>query len=279
MKVIFCLTSGRTGTKYLSYLFKNNIKNCVSVHHHSSPDMFGEPIYWHQTGDIHKVQELFNKKREKIKKYNSDAYAEINHAFLKSFYDVAIEAFPDMKLIHLIRNPLKVARSNLNRYKMIKKIHAPYTYKIDNGKKYIRWALTGHEDIFENFGFDEKTIFQLNDELKVYQFFLLQWIEIENRAMKFLDQYEKHKDCYTLESPKELNDSEILTDMFKFLGLELIQKNIQFRGRKNRNIKPTVIMDNEKDQLKEIVSRIDDHYLKIFKNKPYTNFEWVKILH
>lgn len=278
MKVIFCLTSGRTGTKYLSHIFKNNIRNCISVHHHSSPDMFGEAIYWHQTGEIDNVKQLFNKKQKKIQQYEADAYAEINHAFLKSFYDVAIETYPDMKLIHLIRNPLKVARSNLNRYKMIKKMHAPYTYKVDNGKKYIRWALTGHEDIFTKFGFDETTIFQLNDELKVYQFFLLQWIEIENRAMGFLDRYEKHNDCYTLETPKELNDSVVLNDMFKFLGLELKQENILFRGRKNRNIKPTIITEDEKDKLKEIVTKIDDHYLKIFRSEPYKNFEWAKLL-
>ena len=278
MKVIFCLTSGRTGTKYLSYIFKNNVENCISVHHHSSPDMFGKAIYWHQTGEIEKLKKLFNKKQKKIQQYNADAYAEINHAFLKSFYDVAIEAFPDMKLIHLIRNPLKVARSNLNRYKMIKKMHAPYTYKGDSRKKYIKWALTGEEEIFKNFVFDEKTIFDLSDELKVYQFFLLQWIEIENRAMAFLDRYNKHNDCYTLETPKDLNDSAVLNDMFKFFGLKLKQEDILFRGRKNRNIKPTVITEDEKNKLKEIVTKINDQYLKIFRNKPYTNFEWIKIL-
>ena len=278
MKVIFCLTSGRTGTKYLSYIFKHNVENCISVHHHSSPNMFGDPIYWHQKGDIEKLKNLFNKKQKKIENCNADAYAEINHAFLKSFYDVAIEAFPDMKLIHLIRNPLKVARSNLNRYKTIKKAHAPYTYKGDDGKKYIKWALTGHEEIFKTFGFDETTIFDLSDELKVYQFFLLQWIEVENRAMAFLDKYNKHNDCYTLETPKDLNDAAILKDMFEFFKLKLKQEDIVFRGRKNRNIRPTVITEDEKDKLKEIVSNIDNQYLKIFQNKPYTNFDWTKIL-
>ncbi|MHA2283890.1 MAG: hypothetical protein ACXAC5_23870 [Promethearchaeota archaeon] len=278
MKVIFCLTSGRTGTKYLFYIFKNNVENCISVHHQSSPNMFGKAIYWHQIGEIEKLKKLFNKKQKKIQNYNADAYTEINHAFLKSFYDVAIEAFADMKLIHLIRNPLKVARSNLNRYKTIKKMHVPCTYKGNNGKRYFKWALTGQEEIFTNFGFDENTIFELSDEIKVYQFFLLQWIEIENRAMAFLDRYNKHNDCYTLETPKDLNDSAVLNDMFKFFDLKLKQKDILFRGRKNRNIKPTVITEDEKDKLKEIVSKIDDQYLKIFRNKPYTNFEWIKIL-
>ena len=134
------------------------------------------------------------------------------------------------------------------------------------------------EKIFKTFGFDETTIFDLNNELKVYQFFLLQWIEVENRAMVFLDKYNKHNDCYTLETPKDLNDAAILKDMFEFFKLKLKQEDIVFRGRRNRNIRPTVITEDEKDKLKEIVSNIDDQYLKIFRNKPYTNFDWIKIL-
>jgi hypothetical protein len=240
--------------------------------------MFGKPIYWHQVGDSEKLKHIFSKKQRKINTYSADAYAEINHAFLKSFYDVAMEAFPDMKLIHLIRNPLKVARSNLNRYKMIKQMHAPFTYKGDNGKKYIKWSLTGHEDIFKNFGFNETTIFNLDDELTVYQFFLLQWIEIENRAMAFLNRYNKHKDCYTLETPKKLNDATVLKDMFTFLDLQLKQEDIVFRGRKNKNIRPTVISKDEKNKLEEIITKIDDRYLKIFRSKPYTQFEWINNL-
>jgi len=177
---IFCLTSGRTGTKYLSYLFKNNIVNCVSKHE-PRPTMFGKPIYWYQTGQKDKIKQLFQKKLEKINSYNIDLYVETNHAFLKSFSDVSMEFFSDMKLIHLIRNPLKVAKSNLNRAEQLLKIHYPLSYNGDDGNKYIKWTLTGNEEIYKAFNFDNKTIFQVSEPKKIYQYFILEWIETEHK--------------------------------------------------------------------------------------------------
>lgn len=242
------------------------------------PSMFGKPIYWYQAGQTEKIRKLFEKKENKIKSYNAKVYVETNHAFLKSFSDVAMEAFPDMKLIHLVRNPLKVAKSNLNRFKRIRKIRYPYKYRGDDGENYIKWSLTGKEEIFKTFNYDWRNIVQLTDELKVYQILLLHWIEMENRAMTFLDKYEKHDDCYTLKIPKDLNNAAVLKDMFEFFELELKQEDISLRGRKNKGIKkPTIITDEDRKQLEEIVAKIPSRYLKIFQERPYVDFEWVKM--
>lgn len=241
------------------------------------PKMFGKPIYWYQTGQKEKIRKLFKKKQEKIKSYNVNVYVETNHAFLKSFSDVALEYFPDMKLIHTIRNPLKVAKSNFNRYEQLRKIHYPLKYRGDDGKKYIKWTLTGNEEIFKTFNFDSKTILQVNYKHKIYQYFLLEWIEIENRAMRFLDNYKKHDDCYTLEVPKDLNKENIIKDMFNFFGLELKKEDITLYGRKNKGAKPTIITEEDKKQLREIVSKIPAQYLQIFQKKPYVDLEWGKI--
>ncbi len=273
---IFCLTSGRTGTKYLSYLFKNNIVDCVSKHE-PLPNMFGKPIYWHQTGQKEKIKELFQKKLKKINSYNVNLYVETNHSFLKSFYDVAMEFFPDMKLIHTIRNPLKVAKSNLNRSEQLRKIKYPLNYRGDDGNKYIKWTLTGNEEIYKFLNFDKKTIYTVSDEDKVYQYFLLEWIETENRAMNFLNKYKKHNDCYTLDFPKDLNHAKKIKDMFKFFKLEMKHKDISFQGRKNKGAKKTIIAEKEKNLFNEIISKLPDKYLKIFQNKPYVDFKWGNI--
>jgi len=277
MKVIFCLTNARSGTKYLSYLFKNNIKGCVSKHE-PVPTMFGKPIYWYHTGQTEKIKKIFIKKERRINRYNADVYFEANHAFLKSFSDVAMEYFPDMKLIHLIRSPIKLAKSALNRYKQVRKFHYPFRYKGDNGKKYINWSLTGEEQIFKDFNCDWNAIYQLTDDNKIYQIILLHWIEIENRAMAFLDKYKKHGDCYTLQSPKDLNDVNVLRDMFDFFNFELKQEEINLRGRKHKGAKPTIITEEDKKQLEEIINKIPPRYLQIFQKKPYVDFEWGKLL-
>jgi hypothetical protein len=273
---IFCLTSGRTGTKYLSYLFKNNIQDCVGKHE-PSPTMFGKPVYWYTTGNNEKLKEIFQKKVNIINKFNTNLYVETNHAFLKSFSDLAIEFFPDLKLIHAIRNPLKVAKSNFNRYEQLRMIKYPLIYRGDDGNKYIKWTLTGNEEIYKTFNFDNKTIYQISDHKKIYQYFILEWIETENRAINFLNKYKKHNDCYILDVPRDLNKSKKVKDMFRFFNLEMKNKEITFKGRKNKGRKKTIVTEKEISYFNEIILRLPDKYLRIFKNKPYIDFDWCDI--
>jgi len=274
MLKIFVLSSGRSGTKYLSDLFKYNVKSCVSKHE-PLPNMFGRPIYWRQQNKTDLIRNKFKKKKKKIVRYKKEVYIETNNAFLKSFSDVAIESFPEMKLIHLIRNPLEVARSELNKDIWIHttkiKILYPFPkyYKADNGERYYIWTLTGREKIFEDVNIDSLT---------PYQKYVLQWIEIENRAMDFLDRYKKHNDCYTLASTADLNNREVLMNMFIFFGLELKDENIIMHGEKNKSFMPTIVSERDKVQFQEVVMNLPDEHLKIFQKKPYTELKWTDLV-
>jgi hypothetical protein len=272
---IFVLASGRSGTKFLSGLFKYNVKNCVSKHEPVIPDMFGKPTYWYQRGETDKIRDLFLVKRDRINRYKTDVYIETNHAFLKSFSDVAMEFFPDMKLIHLVRNPFKVARSELNRESWIndgpvKAIFPTYRYyRASDGKKYFRWALTGNEEIFK-----EVKLKQLTP----YQKYVVQWVEIENRAISFLDIYNKNDDCFTLSVPKELNDPKVLKKMFDFFDLELKGEDIVIKGDENKIKIATVVSNKDEEEFKQVINALPDKYLKIFRKEPYTRFEWADLL-
>jgi hypothetical protein len=270
---IFVLASGRSGTKYLAELFEHNIKNCVAKHEPRF-GMFGKTIYWYQEGNIEKIRKRFLLKKKIVDRYNAAVYIETNHAFLKSFSDVAMEAFPDMKLVHLVRNPLEVAKSQYNRPIWVGELEpgfSPepfYTYRGGDGGKYCKWALTGKEKIFQD----------IDIELTRYQKLLTQWIEIENRAMDFLEKYKKHNDCYTLDIPKDLNSEKKIREVFSFFGLEPKKPEIDFQGFKNPGKAPTVVTSEDKKQLQELVNHIPECYLKIFQNKPYVQFEWAKML-
>jgi len=274
MTKIFVLASGRSGTKYLSSIFKHNVKNCVS-RHEPYPSMFGRPIYWYQEKNFEEIRKLFIKKKKRITRCRADVYIETNNAFLKSFSDVAVEFFPDLKLIHIIRNPMTVARSQLNRHMWLNKMRFPLAryYVGDDGKKYFKWTLTGKEDIFQS-----ATI--PGDKLTPYQYLVLQWIEIENRAMRFLDKYQKHHECYTLFSPEDLNNAETLEDLFRFFGLEQKERRIHFCGRKNKNATPTVVSEEDQKQFEEVIRRLPDSYLRIFQERIYagTGCDWAKLL-
>lgn len=267
---IFVLASGRSGTQYLSSLFQDNVKNCVS-RHEPYPSMFGKPIYWYQEKKFDDIRRLFAIKQRRISRCRADVYLETNNAFLKSFSDIAMEFFPDLKLIHIIRNPLEVARSQLNRHIWLNKIRLPLRryYRGDDGKKYFRWTLTGKEDIFQSVTLDALT---------PYQYLVLQWIEIENRAIRFLDTYNKHSECYTLMAPGDLNNGEVIGNLFRFFGLERKDGRINFRGKKNGNKIPTVVSEEDLRQFRQVIGSLPDSCLRIFRNAPYTGCEWAKLL-
>lgn len=247
--------------------------------------MFGEPIYWYQAGENDKIRDKFNEKIKIIEGYEKtgfDVYFEASHAFLKSFYKVATDAFPDIKLIHVIRNPLEVAKSQFNRemgwlgepYRVplylffLRNKQWYHNYRGPDGKIYCRWALTGKEQIFQD----------IKIKLTRYQKLLVQWIEIENRAIRYLDQYKKHNDCYTLHVPQDLNKEEKIEDMFHFFNLDYNMDNIDFQGKKNKGKKPTIIKSGERKQLQELIHNIPESYLEIFQNDPYAQYKWINLL-
>lgn len=116
---VFTLTSGRSGTLYLSELLRQNSQDCTVIHesylHFNNPNMFGLPIYDHCMQNLEEIRKLVQQKNEIIQKFPLPVYIETSHAFLKSYWDIAPEFFPQMKLVHLIRNPLEVAKSEAKR--------------------------------------------------------------------------------------------------------------------------------------------------------------------
>lgn len=232
--------------------------------------MFGRPIYDHATGNHAAVRKLVQRKADTIRRKRGGAYIETSHAFLKSYYDVACDYFPQMKLVHLIRDPLKVAKSETNREAAIHRLRLPLRYyRGDDGRKYFRWSLTGKEGIFATCMLESPTRLQ---------WYLLQWIEIENRAMWFLDQFGKHENCFTIDSPGELNTPERVAELFDFLGFEH-RAQLNLAGARNRNPgRATVVSNEDREQFRQVIGSVAPEYLAIFGKPPYTRFAWSKDL-
>ena len=271
MQTVFTLASGRSGTHFLYEVIHRNAIDCVARHepYVTNPSMFGKPIYDHACGKIDSIRELLEKKRRVIERFAPRTYVETSHAFLKSYFDLAPEYFPEMKLVHLVRNPLKTAKSLANREDLIHRLRLPFChYRGDDGCWYFRWALTGLEPIYQNFDKHNVTSFQR---------LLLEWIEIENRSIQFLDRFDKHADCVTLHAPAEINDPERLREMFERLGLKMRNDTIDLAGRTNKTPGlPTVITDDEERQFAEVVKQLPQQYKSIFAAPPYSQWEWSK---
>lgn len=268
---IFTLSSARSGTLYLKHLFQNNIPDCVCRHEPffdwGNPTLFGRAIYDAYTGRVDRVRRLLEKKRRYIERLPGRVYVESSHAFLKSAYVAALDVFPELRLIHLIRDPLAVARSEAYREDWRRRVHAPFHfYRGEDGRRHFVWALTGNEEIFEAFK---------QQPLTLFQWYLLEWIEIENRAIRFLEQHQLHDRCYTLHVPSELNDEHHVSNMFGFFGLTPVRKQISFAGRKNRSIGYSrSVGPAEEEQCAAILERVPAKYLEIFAREPYVRCKW-----
>ncbi|MCI0358278.1 MAG: hypothetical protein L0211_07330 [Planctomycetaceae bacterium] len=295
---IFTLASGRSGTHFLYQLFRRNAADCCCRHepYGFNPSMFGRPIYDRAVGDTDAIRKLAERKARIIRRCGQPVYVETSHAFLKSWSDVAAELFPDLKLVHLVRDPLKVAKSEANRHQWLDWFHFPLrNYRGGDGRLYPRWALTTLEPIYQAVGCMSATKYTGSEPAKahgafrfthapyeqpltLFQRYVIQWIEIENRAMRFLDRFNKHADCITLQSPHELNDAARVRKMFDFLGVKLRRPAIDTAGRQNRNPRPTVITDREREEFAAVVARLPPSELAIFHKEPYAGMRFLDCL-
>jgi hypothetical protein len=277
---IFLLGNGRSGTRFLSGLFRHNAADCTAVHEPyltaSRPSMFGLPIYDLAHGNHGRLRQAFARKARGIRSYRTAWYVETSHAFLLSFADLAIEAFPDLKLVHVIRNPLQVCASQAARERFIRRWRLPLCdYRGDNGRNYFRWRLTGDEPIYRPF---------TGQELSLFQFYCIQWIELENRAQQFLNSHAKRAECFVLQTPRDLNDTQRIAAMFDFFGLRTKRPEIAVRGPRNRTPGRRAAEDSAasserlQEQLRGVVDRLPSEYLACFGSAPYVDLPWRSLL-
>lgn len=272
--VVFAITSGRSGTLSLSKLIKRSVAQCTVRHetNHNpwNPSMFGKAIYDHSSGRHDSVRALLRRKRRAIDACRAPVYVETSHAFLKSYVDLAAEFFPDAKVFHLIRDPREVARSEANRESWLNKQHNPLRhYRAPDGRLYRSWALTEFEPIFDGFDLSQLTLFQR---------YLIQWIEIENRAMTYLRRQNMGDRCLTLYTPRDLNSPEVAAAIVDFVGGRRAGE-ITLPGVHNRTPGyQTVLGEDELSQCREVIAALPTRYLEIFQREPYAGEPWVESL-
>ena len=111
--LIFTATTGRSGTKTLTRIF-SVIENCAS-YHESQPIMNGELMINRDFFDDPRTRFVYKYvKSLNIRRFAKGGryYFEGNHEFIKSFHDYVIDDFQGkVKVIHLYRNPVKMANS------------------------------------------------------------------------------------------------------------------------------------------------------------------------
>lgn len=279
--VYFTLSTGRCGTKFLSQLCRDNLTDTVCRHEpyfdRDNPPMFGLAIYDCAIGRMDRIRGEFGRKRDWIERCGARAYIETSHAFLKSFYPLALECWPDMRFIHVVRNPMSTARSEANRQQAAERWRLPFrNYRADDGRKRFAWSLSGLEEIFQAFDLSKLSLFQR---------YVVEWVEIQNRAMWVLDAAEAHDRCFTLHSPGDLNRPERIRALFDHFGLRtrkaeiIFPKNYRRLISLNQNLKyKTLVTDREAGEFRDVIDAMPARHLEIFSREPYASFPWVEML-
>lgn len=270
-RVFFTLASARSGTLFLRDVFRTNVRDCASRHEPffdwGNPTLFGPAIYDAFAGRADRVRERLVRKRAYIERLRESVYLESSHAFLKSAYVAGLDVFPEMRLIHLVRDPLHVAHSETYRETWRRRVHAPFHFYVgDDRRRHFCWALTGNEEIFQHFK---------GSHISMFQWYLIQWIEIENRAMRFLDDHQLHQRCFALNSSRDLNDPIKIKAMFAFFELPMKQPRVVLGRRRNKSIgHRTVITAENEREWEDVLRRLPERYLEIFEREPYRELAW-----
>lgn len=114
-RLIFCINSGRCGSKFLSKLL--GTAEHVTSFHEAEPKMIGEYLQWINERTYEETVDQRRIKANEIQNILNDSppqaiYCETNHMFIKTFFDVVVDAFGDrMEVILLRRNLAAVLKS------------------------------------------------------------------------------------------------------------------------------------------------------------------------
>ncbi len=267
---LFTLASGRSGTSYLADFFTKNITHCYSTHEpyftFGNPTLFGKPIAWNTRHNDPELLPVLERKCRFIASRKEPFYFESNHAFLKAFNRHAATLLNNPGFIHLVRDPLRVAKSEYVREQMIRQLRVPFAdYTDDTGERLFRWALTGQEEVFRHYP----------SSLSRFQFYVLQWLEIEHRAMQLIQDHHWQERVFFIDVGVDLQREAVLKNMIRFFDLPH-QPIFKMNLRRNQTpfIGPTLVTQQDKQEFQAIARNLPERYKTLLQNQPYRDCSW-----
>lgn len=107
---IFVASSGRCGTGFLFSGFKRYTN--ISAFHEQKPVLTGSLL---REANLPGLESFALREKAKYINKNYSFFIDTAHQFMRGFYRYALDEMPNLKVIKLVRNPLEVATSRINR--------------------------------------------------------------------------------------------------------------------------------------------------------------------
>lgn len=251
---IFTAGTGRAGTTTIVDFFRENIRDCVALHEPPVRPQtrlaklrqflakgyiltledkgFGKALLWNDFDD-RRLLKIVDRNLKRIQSEECTIYFEANHAFIKTFCDHYIRFIPEMKVIHLYRDPFEVAKSLTNRVTYMKKNFVAYNFLPDFRKNCVQIDA---------------------NNLSQFQLYFWNWLEVELRVVRFLEQNRKIR-VFHLQT-HDLNNPEKMQQLVDEFDLPLKGGDINIPPAKNANPLKTVIDEKDREEAAFVVRKV-----------------------
>jgi hypothetical protein len=243
---IFCINSGRAGSKYLAALL--GTASGVYSFHEPEPQMIGNYLRMVAEKGCEATFALRRIKSKAIVKIASrfpdrSVYAETSHMFIKTFYDVVLHDLENVVVIHLQRDLLQTLKSFVQ-----------LCYFSEKNTTWPDWMISPNARTasIKCIGTDR--------QLDYIDLSIAYLIDIEARAKSFQHRYPEIP-FHTVDI-KDLNDTKKIRKLFADLGLSFTRETEEVIGKKinqRANLKEKYV--NPTDEL-NLEARIQDYLRK-----------------
>ncbi len=267
-RLVFTSTTGRSGTGFLAAAVNRNALN-ATAEHDPMPRGYGEPRIWRDEGQDDKLRRLAQQKLARLahgqrlaqlyrhplvqwlwgteafgpwgkigrrlfkvipKCPVGEVYVESTHAFIKTYADAICALHHDVHVVHIVRDPLVVARSFCNRGS-IPAADNPYLLDPDSPSNLLT-APGGLTD---------------------YQKCLWYCLESDARHQAFVRAH-PHVRVHTIQTA-QLGDPASRGALFEALGIEF-RRPLQMEVYRNANAVASVIDAQDEDEASTLLARL-----------------------
>lgn len=250
-KFIFTLTSGRTGTKYLTHLFKRNFPDAITYHEILKYNAFGVDtpdlshlLTFNHKGNTKLIQQFWRHKFHKIATTKTDLYIETSHLLMKAGLVENLHhltAVGDVHLIALKRDLLQVFTSFQNRFSFL-----------NTGSMWL-WTLDPFYplNIVSPFSFHQ----QLSQTDSNCLWYLC---EIATRV-EYYKLLLKNQPCVTIHDIQlqDLNSPLLVTKFFRQLGLHKTPNDVTIPPPQNKQPANPLITPITSARVRDIIDNLN----------------------
>jgi len=256
-KLIFCINSGRSGSHYLVTLL--NTAKEIRAFHEPEPAMNGQYL---QLINQYEYKDTYGRRKIKcnaIRKTlremeENKIYCETNHMFIKTFFDVVIDAFKNVGIIILRRELVHVLKSFIE-----------LNYFTNKNEAWKDWMSSPNAKTHAIDCIDK------DENLDQYDLCIAYLIDIEARIQRFLGKY-PHLPIYEVRL-EQLNDIESVKKLFAELDITMTHETYKVIGEKvNTREKRKKEFDNHtsleycRERIIEYIEKADLRGIKIPKS-------------